>query len=207
MRRTKTSERARSRILDDDELKAVWNAASEGMFGAYVRFLLLTACRRDEASRMTWGELPTNGNGHGAVWVLPAARNKTKVELVRPLSGAASAVLAQFQRTADGDLVFKDKRHRLHANVGQMKKAFDQRCDVRGWRLHDVRRSARTLMTRAGVLDDHAERCMGHVIGGVKGVYNRWEYLPEKKLAYEKLAALIGNIVSPPADNIIPMHG
>ena len=52
-------------------------------------------------------------------------------------------------------------------------------------------------MSRAGVNTDHAERCLGHVIGGVRGVYDRHEFYDEKKQAYEALAALIERIVTP----------
>ena len=61
--------------------------------------------------------------------------------------------------------------------------------------LHDLRRTARSLMSRAGVDTDHAERCLGHVISGVRGVYDRHEYLAEKSQAFEALAALIDNII------------
>src|SRR5215470_492737 len=88
MERRKPEERARERILTDDELRAVWRAAetSAGPFGRLVRFILLTAARRTEAAAMTWGELNEE-------WTLPASRNKTKVDLVRPLSAEAWAVL------------------------------------------------------------------------------------------------------------------
>ena len=58
------------------------------------------------------------------------------------------------------------------------------------------------MMSRAGVPTDHAERCLGHVIGGVRGVYDKYEYLPEKRRAFEALAALIERIVNPPAANV-----
>jgi integrase len=76
------------------------------------------------------------------------------------------------------------------------KAALDAASGTKGWRLHDLRRTARSLMSRAGVPNDHAERCLGHVIGGVRGVYDRHEYLEEKRAAFEKLAALIGEIVA-----------
>ena len=82
MARVKPKERARSRTLSDDELRAIWQAASEGRgpFPALVKFLLLTAARRNEAASMTWAEV------EGTDWTLPASRNKMKVDLVRPLS-------------------------------------------------------------------------------------------------------------------------
>jgi hypothetical protein len=60
-------------------------------------------------------------------------------------------------------------------------------------------------MSRAGVSSDHAERCLGHVIGGMRGVYDRYAYLAEKRHAFAALAALVERIVNPPADNIVPL--
>ena len=62
---------------------------------------------------------------------------------------------------------------------------------VSGWVIHDLRRTARSLLSRAGVPTDHAERCLGHVIGGVRGVYDRHEYYDEKAKAFEALAAQV----------------
>ena len=61
-------------------------------------------------------------------------------------------------------------------------------------------------MSRAGVNADVAERCLGHVIGGVRGIYDRHEYFEEKKRAFELLARQIERIVNPQA-NVVPMRG
>ena len=60
-------------------------------------------------------------------------------------------------------------------------------------------------MSRAGISSDHAERCLGHVIGGVRGVYDRHEFHAEKKHAFEALAALIERIVDPKA-NVVALR-
>ena len=60
-----------------------------------------------------------------------------------------------------------------------------------GWTLHDLRRTARSLMSRAGVDANVAERCLGHVIAGVRGTYDRHAYFDEKKRSFEALAALV----------------
>ena len=65
------------------------------------------------------------------------------------------------------------------------------------WTFHDLRRTARTLLARAGVRDDIAERCLGHVIKGVEKVYNRYAYLDEKRVAFAALAALVFRILKP----------
>jgi integrase len=199
MGRVNAKERARARILTDDELRHVWAATSAAEpFPSFIRFLLLTAARRAEAAAMRWSELD------GADWTLPAARNKTKVDLVRPLSTAARAVLARLPRI--GPFVFSRTGDSALSGISFFKTEFDIVCGVTDWRPHDLRRTARSLMSRAGVLSDHAERCLGHVIGGVRGVYDRYEYHAEKKHAYEALAAQIERIVSPRKDNVIPVR-
>jgi integrase len=73
------------------------------------------------------------------------------------------------------------------------------------WTIHDLRRTARSAMTQAGISPDHAERALGHVIGGVRGVYDRHGYREEKRRAFEALAAHVERIVNPQA-NVVPMR-
>ncbi len=82
MARVKAKERARERTLTDDELRAVWKTAdeTEGPFGALVKFLLLTAARRNEAAQMNRNELSGTDKAKPIDWTLPAARNKAKVD-------------------------------------------------------------------------------------------------------------------------------
>jgi integrase len=201
MARTKTKERARQRILNDEELRKVWIAASnaDGSFPALIRFLLLTGARRGEAAEMTWAELK------GTDWELPAARNKTGLNLVRPLSAAALDAI-QSQRGENSRYVFTATNGLPIVAFTKRKADFDKASGTSGWTLHDLRRTARSLLSRAGVSSDHAERCLGHVIGGVEGIYDRHGYYEEKKRAYEALAAQIELIVSPPKGNVTPLR-
>jgi integrase len=162
----------------------------------------LTAARRTEAVAATWAEID------GSDWVLPAARNRTKIELVRPLSGAAQAVLAQVPHIAGGRFTFSITGKNPLGNLSRHKRQFDEQSGVTGWTLHDLRRTARSLMSRAGVSSDHAERCLGHVIGGIRGIYDRHAFHHEKAQAYEALAAQIEHIVNP-RDNVtaLPARG
>jgi integrase len=179
---------ARARVLTDDEIRAVWAATADGSpFARMVRFLLLTGARRDEARKAQRSEFD------GSEWLLPAARNKTKLDLLRPLSAMAMAQLGEskpFAFSSDGG-------HSALGNMDWPKAQLDAASGVTGWTLHDLRRTARTLLSRAGVSADVSERCLGHVIGGVRGIYDRHEYRDEKARAYEALARLIGTILSP----------
>ena len=69
--------------------------------------------------------------------------------------------------------------------------------------IHDLRRTARTLMSEAGVQSDHAERVLGHVVQGVQGVYDRHKYKEEKAEAVKRVAHLIETIVNPPKGNVV----
>jgi integrase len=202
MARGKPAERARTRILSDDELRRVWKTADEtgGPFSAFIKFLLLTSARRGEASAMCWDELD------GADWLLPAARSKTKMDVLRPLSQAAQAVLAGMPRIAGCPYVFTSNGRRPLGGFSASKQALDKHCGVSDYVLHDLRRTARSLMSRAGVNADIAERCLGHVIGGVRGVYDRHEYHSEKLQAFEALSALIENITNP-KKNVVALRG
>ena len=71
------------------------------------------------------------------------------------------------------------------------------------WQLHDLRRTARTLMSRAGIAADHAERAIGHKMTGVRGVYDRFAYLNEKRKAFDAVAGLVALILNPPAGNVV----
>ena len=196
MSRTKPKERARERTLSVEELRVVWRAASgQGVFDRFVRFLLLTGARRNEAAEMAWAEID------GGNWTLPAARNKTKFDLVRPLSKAAIDLLP----AKCGAFVFSTDGVAPISGFSKFKLAFDKAVSADGealpnWTLHDLRRTARSLMSRAEVPPDHAERCLGHVIPGVRGTYDRHGYHAEKAKAFEALAGLVDRIVNP-SDN------
>jgi integrase len=197
MTRMLSSESARDRVLTDDELRKVWRTAEGGgVYGSYLRFLLLTAARRNEASDMTWGEVD------GSDWTLPAARNKTKLDLLRPLSRAARQIIGALPK--QGAFVFTTNGGATaFTSFSNFKAAFDRASGTKGWTLHDLRRTARSLMSRAGVPTDHAERCLGHVIGGVRGVYDRHEYHREKQRAFEMLAQEIARIVSGESGKVV----
>jgi integrase len=193
-------EQARARVLNDDELRAIWHAseAISGPFGAFVQFLLLTGARRTEAAAMMQKELS------GGDWTLPAARNKVNVDLIRPLSSAAKDVLAKLPHIGTRGFVFTTGGDRPLGGLSRFKERLSIASGVSDWTLHDLRRTARSLMSRAGVPSDHAERCLGHVIGGVRGVYDRHEFYDEKERAFEALAVLIERIVHP-QENVVAL--
>jgi integrase len=154
-----------------------------------------------------------SGEVVGDVWIIPQERYKTGLELVIPLSAAAQAVLAAVPKILKSGFVFTTDGKRPIRGFSKLKRSFDTKvlaelhrenpdAELPRWTLHDLRRTARSLMSRAGVPSDHAERCLGHVLPAIRGTYDRHEYLNEKRHAFAALAASIERIVNP-ADNIV----
>jgi integrase len=218
MARTKSKERAGKRILADDEIRDVWAGLEQvtepGCYARFVKSLLLCATRRTESARMHSAEL------EGDLWTIPADRYKTKLDHVVPLTATARALIgekpAEGQKsswyifsTTNGEKPFsgfsKAKRE-LDTAISEIRQR-DGREPMPRWRLHDLRRTARSLMSRAKVPTDHAERALGHVMGGVRETYDRYEYLEEKRSAFEALARLLALILNPQPVNLVPRRG
>jgi integrase len=197
MTRRNQKESARKRILNDDEIRAVWKAAAaNGTFGAMVRILLLTGQRREKVATMKWEHI------EGDTWNIPTApREKGNAgELVLP-QVALDIINAQ-PRFTDNPYVFAGRGPKHYHAFSNGKDALEAKLpDMPQWGLHDLRRTARSLMARAGVRDDHAEQVLGHAIPGVQGVYNRFEYRNEKAQALKALASMIESILNPKAES------
>lgn len=213
MARTKPKERKRKRNLADSEIREVWasleSADVPACYPAYVKSLLLTATRRSEAAKMNTIEI------EGDLWTVPGERYKTKLDHVIPLTAQARALIGSkpegfkgnswfvFSSTGGGKPFsgFSKAKKALDAEIAA-RRAADNREPMPRWTLHDLRRTARSLMSRAKVSADHAERVLGHVIGGVRETYDRHEYLEEKREALAKLAAMIDRILNPAPSNV-----
>ncbi|MGO8923508.1 MAG: tyrosine-type recombinase/integrase [Xanthobacteraceae bacterium] len=211
MRRTRSEERERDRILNDDELRRVWRQAeANGTFGALVRVLLLTAQRRGAVVGMKSSDIkdnitPKDGDKpvHGIWEVATTPREKGNFGAAK-LPEKALAIIQAQPKFSSNPYVFAAARGNGPLNgFNKRKAAFDKACGVTGWTLHDLRRTARSLMSRAGITDEHAEHTLGHKLQGVKRVYNRYDFFKEKSDALVRLAALIDRIVNPPADNVV----
>jgi integrase len=203
-RRTSIADRARDRVLSDDELRAVWLAAEKDQttpFGRYLMFTLLTAARRGESAGLKRAEL----NSDCTTWTIPAARYKTKRDTLIPLSAAARKIIASMPVLAGGDHVFSASGKVALADFANRKEAFDAACGVSGWTIHDLRRTARTMLSRGEISADIAERCLGHALSGVRGTYDRHRYELEMRHAFEALAAQVDRIVHPPEPGVADM--
>jgi len=191
---------ARDRVLSDTELRQVWRAC-EATFGDIIKLLLLTAQRREKVGRMKWAEMKDG------VWALPREPREKANPGSLKLPQLAIDIIEARAEVADNPFVFPGRvRGQAFNSYSQGKAELDARLP-RGmpkWTLHDLRRTARSLMSRAAVSPRAAEMALGHMIKGIEGVYDRHAYDAEKGHALEALAVLIERIVNPPeGDNVI----
>jgi integrase len=196
MSRAKSKDRARTRILDDDEMRLVWEHCT-GTFGDMVKLLLLTAQRREKVASMKWDDVGIDGT-----WSVKNGSLREKGsggDLVLPPL-AVDIIRAQ-PRFASNPYVFVGKGDGHFMDYARCKTGLDKAAgELPHWTLHDLRRTAKSLMSRAGVQPHISERVLGHVIEGVEGIYDRHAYKEEKGQALRQLAGLIENILRGDSD-------
>ena len=195
MRRSNPKERARTRILDDDELRIIWKTAEgNGEFGTLVRLLLLTGQRRDKVASMRWEDIKDGA------WTIPSEDREKGNAKVLPLPKMAIDIIEAQPRFAGFVIARKNYHTKAKADFVAKLPPMPQ------WQLHDLRRTARSLMSRAGVLPHIAEQVLGHAIAGVGGIYDRHRYEAEKAHALKALAGLIENILRPESAKVRPLR-
>jgi len=214
MARTTLKELSRDRVLNDDEIRSVWTALDHCEPSAYrrlVRALLLSAARLNEIARMQWPEIVDD------VVVVPGFRTKAKLDHAVPITPALEAEIGE-RAEGDVDLYifsttrglspfsgFSKAKKRLDVEVAKVRAEIELPA-MPPWRLHDLRRTARSLMSRARVDSDIAERVLGHALPGMRGVYDRFEYLAEKRDTLERLAGLLETIIDRETSNLLRLR-
>src|SRR5262249_50992846 len=181
-----------------DELRRVWRAAEEaGTYGAFVRLALLTSQRRDVLVHMRWDAL------EGDVWRIPQQPRAKGTGGDLKLPPLAMQIIAAQPRLAGNPYVFGGGNGFPFRGFANAVPALLRASGTSGWVVHDLRRAARSLMSRAGVPTEHAERVLGHARGTIKETYDRHAYFAEKAAALAKLAALVERIVNPPEGDVV----
>jgi integrase len=192
-------ETARDRILTDDELAQVISAARKigNPYGGIVELLALTGQRREEVTRCTWDEFDIDAR----TWMLPNERTKNAKPHFVHLSDQTMAVLNRAAKR--GNYVFSRTGDRPFNDFSKAKRELDKLSGVTGWRLHDLRRTCVSGMARLGVPPHVADKILNHqagTISGVAAVYQRHDFIVERKNALERWGAHIAKILAAAAN-------
>jgi integrase len=164
-----------------------------GPYGGIVELLALTGQRREEAARCLWDEIDLQSR----LWTLPNLRTKNAKPHIVHLSDQAIAVLNRAKR--QGSFVFSLTGARPFQDFSDAKRELDAKSGVSGWRLHDLRRTCVSGMAALGVAPHVADKILNHqsgTISGVAAVYQRHQFLAERKEALERWAVRVSQIVS-----------
>ena len=169
MARTKVGDLSRQRVLTDDEIRHVWKAFAgfhPEAYGRIGRVLMLTGARLNEIAALRWDEIDDG------VFTIPASRHKAKTNHTLPILPTVAALIGS--RPKGAEFVFSTQKGTTpFSGFSKAKVALDKKINasrkeaklkpIPDWRLHDLRRTARSLMSRAGVTSDIAERVRRNV--------------------------------------------
>jgi integrase len=212
-------ERSRDRVLSDDEVVWFWRASERAgwPWSAIQKLLLLTAQRESEVSGMYWSEVEKR------IWTIPRERTKSDRAHVVHLSELAAEIIGALPRL--GTLVFPTRtgsaissfsraKDRLDSLMTAQKREAtgDPEAEIAGWVLHDLRRTATTVMAEQLKVAPHvADKILNHDSGSIRGVaaiYNRSAYIDERRAALESLGRWIEARVRPGgAGNVVALRG
>jgi integrase len=206
--RRPAKEASRDRFLTDDEIRAFWGSAEQHAmpWGHLFRLMLLTAQRENEVAGMRWPELDIEKR----TWAIPGQRSKNGKSHTVHLSALAIEILEQVPRGAGQDLLFSGTGTTPVSGFSRAKARIDRLMggDIAHWVLHDLRRTATTGMARLGIAPHVADKVLNHQAGTIRGVaavYNRFEYLDERKAALGAWGRFVESLVRPVQSNVVPL--
>ena len=178
--------KARERALSPDEIRAFLKAAFESnirrQFKIGLHLILLTMVRKSELLLARWEHVDLEQ----AEWHIPAEHSKTGKPHIVFLSRQAVALFRELRALAGGSELVMPGRGSLtkpfaHNAINTALKTALQGQDIPAFTIHDLRRTASTLLHENGWPSDVVEKALNHTIGGVRGVYNRAEYAPQRR--------------------------
>lgn len=199
--------KARKRKLSDEEIEALWMATADlGVYGSCVRTALLTAQRFFKVGHMRRNQIKDG------IWdgYREGDDEKNKQISLVPLTSFTLGIINSVPIIDAGrhstDYVFSLDGRKPYNGWSNAKEILDKKMaeilnrEIEPWQHRDLRRTARSRMSQLGVPRHLAEHCLAHTIKGVEGVYDRYEYIPEKRDAFQKLSDLIESIVTEETD-------
>jgi integrase len=195
---------SRSRVLSESEIAEVWHACLDDDYGRIVRLLILTGQRKTEIGDLSKSEVDLDKQQID----LPGERTRNGRAHIVPLCAAALAILKQCEPGDERQLLFgkgeggfsgwSKAKVELDSRIAAAREAAKAKDAMPAWVIHDLRRSFVTHMNERGIAQPHViEAIVNHVSGhlaGVAGVYNKAQYLPERRNALEVWAEHIRTI-------------
>lgn len=178
--------KSRERALSPDEVRVFLTAVFESnirrQFKIGLHLILLTMVRKSELLLAQWDKVDLEH----AEWHIPAEHSKTGKPHIVYLSRQAVALFKELHALAGGSKLVMPGRGSLtkpfaHNAINNALKVSLQGQEIPAFTVHDLRRTASTLLHENGWPSDVVEKALNHTIGGVRGVYNRAEYSAQRR--------------------------
>jgi integrase len=217
-------ETRRERTLAADEIRALWPCADAlgYPFGPFFKMALATGQRREEVASMRWQDISEAER----TWTLPSEMTKPGRAHVVPLSPLAIGILAKTKVTAIrlgtgqggglGDYVFTTRGDRPISGYSKAKarldnavtgvRATDKIPALEPWTIHDLRRTVGTGLGKLGVPRFVIARVLNHADSSVTGIYDRHEYLDEKRRALNAWGELLTDLIVAPSAEVVSLR-
>jgi len=200
-------------FLSDDQLKAFWDGCDvmESLFAPMFKLLLLTGQRRNEIAQMQWPEV----NCESRYFTIPPERSKNGKAHKVYLCDLAIEILKSIPRVEGSHFVFKsDRGERPMSGFSKAKDRFDKlNPEFSQWHIHMLRKTFMSGLAALDISETVAERCINHVKGSSKKnsklrkIYDKHDYAPQMKRAWEKWGAHVARIVSgDEASNVVALR-
>jgi integrase len=215
--RKRGTERVKTRVLSDDEIRLFWERAVlppvSKATGIALRLALVLGCRAGEVAGLQRGELGLDRQGRPTSWTIPADRSKNGRANYLPLSPLAVDLIGEaLALSGDSEAVFPS-RTRGGAIAGHAVTVAMRRLDAAAWQAnlppptaHDLRRTCATRLAQAGVPAEDVSAILNHTPAGItKKHYDLYERTAEKTKALGRWSQILKAIINPPAPNVIPM--
>ncbi|WIH19331.1 site-specific integrase [Photobacterium damselae] len=146
-----------------------------------IRLLVVFGARTQEVRLSRWSEWDFEQR----LWTVPKAHSKTNGKIVRPIPESLAPWLLELKATSENSEYVLGELKQPEAVSQKGRMLWKQLGHGENWTLHDLRRTFATRMNDLGIAPHVVEQLLGHTLGGVIAIYNRSQYLPDKRNAYE----------------------
>ncbi|EFH9290285.1 tyrosine-type recombinase/integrase [Escherichia coli] len=204
----------RERTLTPEEIGLFFRTldaiGAMGTMKMALKLVLITMVRKGEFTNATWDEIDFKK----WTWTIPSDRMKGSRAHVIYLPKQAQDILVGLQMCAGGSEYLVPGRYNfrkplsnaaLNSLIDRTVKIINEDGEhIQGFTVHDMRRTASTLLHEAGYPSDWIEKALAHEQKGVRAVYNKAEYARQRAYMLQQWADMIDSWINGEHTDLIP---
>lgn len=204
------TQKSREVALEPDEigklLRGIYTASFRRAYKLALHLLVITMVRKSELIEARWEEIDFDTG----LWTIPSNRMKKKKPHTVPLSRQALAMFEELRQLSSKSEYVLPSRNTLRKPISKSTLNYVVRSlglDIQHFVIHDFRRTASTHLNESGFNSDWIEKALAHEQGGVRGVYNRAEYLEQRREMLQWWADFVNEQIDVTSNVVIGQFG